>query len=52
MVIDELFLILLINNLVSFALGQRIVDILDGFEADGLGLLGEIHEQLLRLHVH
>lgn len=29
-----------------------MVDVLDGFEADGFGLLGEVEEELLRLHVH
>lgn len=52
MVIDELFLVLLVDDLISLALGERIVDVLDGFEADCLGLLGKIQEQLLRLHVH
>lgn len=51
-VVDELLLVLLVDDLVSLALGERAVDVLDGFEANGLGLPGEVEEELLRLHVH
>lgn len=52
MVVDELLLVLLVDDLIRLALGKCGVDILDGFKANGFGLLGEVQEELLGLHVH
>lgn len=41
-VIDELFLILLVDDLIGLAFGESMVDVFDGFEADCFGLPGEI----------
>lgn len=52
MLVDELLLILLVDHLIGLALGERVVDVLDGLEADGLGVATHVQEELLRLHVH
>lgn len=52
MLVDELLLILLVDDLISLALSEGVVDILDGFEADGLGVATHVEVELLRLHVH
>lgn len=52
MLVDELALVLLVDDLVGLALGERVVDVADGVEADGLGVATHVQEELLRLHVH
>lgn len=52
MLVDELLLILLVDDLISLALSQSVVDILDGLEADGLAVTTHVQKELLRLHVH
>jgi UTP-glucose-1-phosphate uridylyltransferase len=49
---DQRLLVLLVDDLVGLALSECVVDVLDGFEADGLGVPAHVQEQLLRLHVH
>lgn len=52
MVGDELGLVLLVDDLIGLALGESMIDILDGLVAYGFGLLGEIKKQLQGFDIH